>query len=622
MATSDVLREREDIERAIGGKTTCDLLRRNATESGDMPALSWKEGGAWRTINWRDYRDAVRDVTLGLDALGIQRGDYVGIMGSNRWEHVITDQGIVHTGAVPSTFYQTLSPDQIQYVAENCGAKAIFLENRDYMKRFSEVRDRLPAIEHVILWEHAEDFGTDDSVLSFEELVEKGRQADRARFDELIAAIDPEDYVTLIYTSGTTGPPKGVPLTHHNMLFEVESLDRISGIEDGTTGVSYLPLAHIAERAMSIYNAQKKRAHEYFCPDPKQVLEYVQEARPSTFVGVPRVWEKVKAGVTAKLEAEENDTKRKLAQRAIKVGTAVARMRDQGKEPSFLLKAEHAVLDKVVLSKVREGIGLDRCDFAVTSTAPMPFDVEEWFAAIGFQLNGIWGMTELSAAATCNPPDDIRIGTVGKPIPGIEIELADEDREVCVRGPILVDGYLNMPEETEALIDDEGWLHSGDIGEWDDDGYLKIVDRKKELIITSSGKNISPAHVESLLKEHSLIGQALAYGDDKPYLVALLVLDGEVAPQWAAQHGIDESDLASLAEHPQVREVVEQAVDEANQKLARIEQIKYFTILPTEWTPESEELTPTMKLKRRVVTDKYGEEIEALYEKGAQHTSS
>ncbi|MDX1620785.1 MAG: long-chain fatty acid--CoA ligase [Nitriliruptorales bacterium] len=617
-----VTREREDIERAIGGKTTCELLERNARESGDMPALSWEEGGTWRTLNWREYRDRTRDVALGLDSIGIRRGDFVGIMGANRWEHVIADQGVVHTGAVPSTFYQTLSPEQIRYVAENCGAKAVILENRDYMKRVAEIRGELPNLEHIILIDDAEDFASDEQVISFDELMERGRQADSARFDELVSAIEPDDYLTLIYTSGTTGPPKGVPLTHHNMLFEVESLHRIADLEAGTAVVSYLPLAHIAERSVSIYNAQNRRIHAYFCPDPKQVLQYVQKARPHMFVGVPRVWEKVRAGVSAKLEAEENDTKRKLAERAIKVGRAVARLRDQGREPSLLMKAEHAVLDKLVLSKVREGIGLDRCEFAITSTAPMPYDVEEWFAAIGLQLNGIWGMTELSAAATCNPPEAIKIGTVGVPLPGVELKLAEEDNEVCVRGPIVIDGYLNMPEETEALIDDEGWLHSGDIGEWTDDGYLKIVDRKKELIITSSGKNISPAHVESLLKEHPLIGQALAYGDDKPYLVALLVLDPEVAPQWAEQQGIDDTDVASLSSHPKVQAVVEEAVQQANSKLARIEQIKYFTILPSEWTPESEELTPTMKLKRRVITDKYRDEIEDLYEQGKQHTGS
>ena len=622
MSNDAVLEQRADIERAIAGKTMCDLLARNAHENANDPALSWKENGAWQTITWAGYRDKVRAVALGLDGLGVGRGDYVGIMCANRWEHVIIDQGIVHTGAIPSTFYQTLSPDQIAYVADNCDAKAIFLENRDFMKRLSEVRDQLPQLQHIVMVEHADEFSTDDAVISLEELMQRGEAADIRRFDELVEAIEPDDYVTLIYTSGTTGPPKGVPLTHHNMLFDVEALDRVSGAVDGLTMVSYLPLAHVAEREISIYNAQRKRGHAYFCPDTKEVLDYVLEARPWLFVGVPRVWEKVKAGVSAKLEAEENENKRKLARHAIKVGTAVARLRHEGKEPSLLLKAEHAVLDKLVLSKIREGIGLDRCEFAVTSTAPMPYDVEEWFAAIGLPINGIWGMTELSAAATANPPGAIRMGTVGKPLPGVEIRLADEDNEVLVRGPIVVDGYHNMPEETDALIDDDGWLHSGDIGEWTDDGYLKIVDRKKELIITSSGKNISPAHVEALLKEHPLIGQALAYGDNRSYLVGLLVLDAEVAPQWAEQQGITDTDIASLVQHPTVRAAIDQAVEEANRKLSRIEQIKYFTILPEEWTPESEELTPTLKLKRRVVTDKYRAEIEELYERGADYAGS
>ncbi|MGH3441440.1 MAG: AMP-dependent synthetase/ligase [Nitriliruptorales bacterium] len=613
MAEHSVLQVREDIERLISGQTICDLLRRNAEQHGEKPALSWKEDGVWHTKTWRDYRQQVADVAVGLAELGAERGDVVAIMGANRREHVLADQGAVHVGATTTTFYQTLAPDQLAYVATNCKPKVVILENRDYMKRWLDIRDEIPFVEHFVLWEHADEF---EDVLSWGALKSKGNSARHDhpdRFDELWRQVEPEDVVTLIYTSGTTGPPKGVPITHHNVLFEAESLDRIADIENFTTFVSYLPLAHIAERELSIYNALKKVAHAYFCPDPKQVLEYVTEARPAIFVGVPRVWEKVKAGITAKVEAEESDTKRRLAERAIEVGTAVVKLQQRGKQPSLLLRAEHALLDRLVLSKIRHGIGMDRCEFAVTSTAPLPPDVALFFAAIGLPLIEIWGMTELTGAATCNPKDAIRLGTVGTALPGVEVEIAEEDGEILVRGPIVTPGYWNRPEATAELIDEDGWLHTGDVGEIDADGYIKIVDRKKELIITAGGKNLSPANIEALLKEHPLVSQALAFGDQKPFVVALLVLDGEVAPTWAQQRGIDVADVAALADDPRVLEEIGRAVDRANEKLARVEQVKKWKLLPTEWTAESEELTPTMKLKRRVVHDRYHDEIEALY---------
>jgi long-chain acyl-CoA synthetase len=613
MASSDVLRVREDILRKIEGQTICHVLERTATAHGSRPALSAKTNGSWETLTWRAVREQVADVAVGLAEIGVTKGDFVAIMASNRPEHVIGDQGAVHAGATPTTFYSTLSPEQIHYVANDCGAKVAILENRDFMKKWLEIRDSLPSIETIVLMEHAEEF---EDVMSWDELVNKGqggRATNPGRFDELWEAVEPSDYATLIYTSGTTGPPKGVPITHENILYEVEAVDRVLQLPDDVTLVSYLPLAHIAERAISIYTAAWKASQGYFCPDPTDVVEYVREARPQAFFGVPRVWEKVKAGITAKIEAEENDTKRKLAQRAIRVATAVVRLEQKGRSPSLLLKVEHAVLDKIVLAKVREGIGLDRCQICLSSAAPLSDDVAIFFAALGLPLVEIWGMTELTGAATSPPTDKIKIGTVGPALPGTEITIAEEDGEVLVRGPIAVDGYFNLPDASADLIDDDGWLHTGDVGEIDADGYLKIVDRKKELIITAGGKNISPANIESHLKEHALVGQALAFGDNKPYVTALIVLDHEVVPGWAEQNGIETKDLSELAEHPTVRREIEQAVNKANERLARAEQVKKFTVLPAEWTPESEELTPTMKLKRRVITDKYKDAIEALY---------
>lgn len=614
MDTTSIEATRAEIEQEIAGRTLWDELTRDAERHADAPAMSWKEGDAWKTLTWRQYRDQVEEVAVGLAELGVGKGDFIAIMAANRPEHVIADQGALRAGAVPTTFYATLTPDQIRYVADNCDAKVAVLENRDYLKRWQEIRSQLPKLEHILLMEDAEDFTDLEGLRSWASVVEAGRAkltADRNAAAALPHA-EPEEPVTVIYTSGTTGPPKGVVITHRNVLFECASLDRLTKLPDGITGVSYLPLAHIAERELSVYLPLRKRAHVYFCPDQRQALEYLLEARPTQFFGVPRVWEKIRAAITAKINAEPNDRKRQLALAAIETGRQVVSLEQQGRSPSLLLKAKHALLERLVLSKIRHGIGLDRCVFQSSAAAPLSVDVATFFAAIGLPLFEVYGMTENTGAATGNPPDKLKIGTVGPGIPGVEIKLA-EDGEVLIRGPINTPGYHKRPEATAELIDEEGWIHTGDIGTMDADGYLKIVDRKKELIITSGGKNLSPANIEALLKEHPLIGQALAYGNDRPYVVALVVLDGEVVPGWAAQQGIAESDLETLSQHPKVLAEIEQAVARTNERLARVEQIKKYVVLPTEWTAESEELTPTLKLKRRVIHDKYGARIEELY---------
>lgn len=614
---SDTMRQRADIEAAVEGQTTCDLLRRNADEHGQRPALSWRtESSEWHTLTWAEYRAEVGAAALALADLGVGRGEVVAIMGTTRPEHVVADQAAVHAGATPTTFYRTLAPEQIAYVADNCGARVAVLENRDYMKKWTEIRGRLDALETIVLMEHAGEFSEFEGVMSWDDLLARGRELAAEhpnRFEEMAQAVEPDDRACLIYTSGTTGPPKGVELTHHNVLFEVESLQRVIGLPDFPSNVSYLPLAHIAERILSLYLPQRLTGHTYFCPDPAEIRDYLLQARPSSFFGVPRVWEKFRAAITAELEAEESDAKRRLGRHAIKVGTAVTRLEQDDQRPSLVLRAEHKALDALVLSKIRDAVGLDRCEFSACAAAPLPVDVAEFFAAIGLPLLEVYGMTETTGVATANTPDGLRIGTVGPAIPGVEVDLAD-DGEVLVRGPNNTPGYLGLPDRTAELIDEDGWIHTGDLGELDDDGYLRIVDRKKELIITAGGKNLSPANIEAHLKEHPLVGQALAYGDGRPYVVALIVLDGDVAPEWAHSHGIDVDEVTALAEHPEVRAEIDGAVEQANDKLARVEQVKRYRLLPTEWTPESEELTPTMKLKRRVIHDKYAEEIDALYE--------
>jgi long-chain acyl-CoA synthetase len=607
--------ERGQIEQEISGRTLCDLLAERAAGNGDAPAMSWKQDGAWQTLSWRDYRERVAEIAMGLAGLGVGQGDFVAIMAANRPEHVVADQAAIHAGATPTSFYFTLAPEQIRYVAGHCEAKVALLEDRDMLKRWQDIREELPALRHLVVLDGAQE-GDGPDVLGWDELARRGREAlaaDRSGFEALRGRVGPEDNAALLYTSGTTGPPKGVLLTHHNLLFESAALLRLTGLSPGGSSVSYLPLAHIAERVLSVYMPLALRTHVWFCPEPTQAVEYVREARPTIFFGVPRVWEKVRAGIEAKLAAEENERKRKIAKRAVATGLDVVRRQQRGETVPRGLRVRHALLERLVLAKVRHAIGLDRCSFASSAASPLAVDVAEFFAALGLPLVEVYGMTETTGVATGNRPGRVKIGTVGPALAGVEVRLAG-DGEVLVRGPVNTAGYFRQPEATAELIDTEGWLHTGDVGELDGDGYLKIVDRKKELIITSSGKNLSPANIEGLLKEHPLIGQALVFGDDRPYLVALIVLDHELAPAWAAGNGLEGGDLAAMAASDRVLAEVQLAVDAVNQRLARIEQVKRFEILPVEWTAESEELTPTLKLRRRIIHAKYTERIDALYQ--------
>jgi len=613
----DVHAERASIDAQSEGKTTCDVLARNAETYPDHPALSWEEGGRWRTLTWRQYRDQVAAAAMGLRSIGIARGDFVAIMTKNRPEHVITDLGAVHAGATPVSLYNTLAPKQIQYIADHCNAKVAVLEGREFMERWEKVKADLPALERVILLSDAEELPGYDWVLSWADLLARGTAALDApgggeSFEALRRDVKPEDLATLVYTSGTTGPPKGVMITQRNVVWTVNSLDRTIQYPAGLKGISYLPLAHIAERAATHYVGMAKVGHIHFCPDVLRVFEVVPQVRPHAFVGVPRVWEKVQAGVMAKLAAEEDARKRKIALAAIEAGRLGAKLEAEGSPVPLGLKLKRALFDKLVYSKIRHAIGLDRSMVRVTAAAPISTDTLQFFAGIGLPLAEVYGMTEDTGPATANPPDRIRLGTVGLALPGVEVKLGDEG-EILVRGGNVCPGYYKDPEKSAETFDTDGWLHTGDIGTIDADGYVRIIDRKKELIITAGGKNISPANLERLFKQHPLIGQACVVGDRRPYVSALVVLDAEVAPGWASSNGLTFSTIAEFSREPRVHAEIQKAVDDANQHVSQVEKIKRFTILPTEWTVDSEELTPTLKLKRRVIHEKYAEEIEALY---------
>jgi long-chain acyl-CoA synthetase len=533
----------------------------------------------------------------------------------NRLEHVLADLGVLHAGGVPVTFYATLAADQIAYMAGNCDAKIAVIDGAGELARWQPILDQLPSLRHVIVRDAAA-CPADEPYLSWRDFAALGarrRAADPVPVLERVAGVKPEDPVTLLYTSGTTGNPKGVIITHANVLYEVETARAGGNAPLHVRWVSYLPLAHIAERMFTLYIGICNACHTYFCHDAAtQLIATMTVVKPTAFFGVPRIFEKVMAGIRALLAGEQDESRKAAVAAAMAAGLEYVRSREYGQTTSPALAERFAAADEQVLRPIRSLLGLGEADIVVSGAAPLPPEVGEFFGGLGVQILDVYGMSETTGAVTTNTPEAFRLGTVGRPVPGIEIRIAD-DGEILARGPLSTPGYLNLPEQTADLIDADGWVHTGDIGAIDADGFVSVVDRKKELIITAGGENVSPAAVENLLVAHPLIGQALAYGDRRPYLVAILTLDGGVAPAWAKAHGIEASSLAELATNDVVRAEVARAVAEANARLARVQQVKYWELLPVEWTAESEELTPTFKLKRRVVHAKYADVIDGLY---------
>ncbi len=541
----------------------CEAFQNTVERCGDTVALR-TPGGA-QEISWREYGERVRRLASGLASVGVGPGDTVGIMLLNRPEFALIDTAALHLGAVPFSIYNTSSPEQVTYLFGNAGNSVVVTEQ----VFLPSIRAAETSFETIISIDGGE--GT----LSLEDL--EARSAEGFDFDASWRAVTPDDVLTLIYTSGTTGPPKGVELTHGSMLAELRGCRAVIQGRTGDRSTSYLPSAHIADRWASHYTSMALGNTITYVSDPKAVVAALPEVKPTVWGAVPRVWEKIKAGLEA-----------------------------------------HGITDPSVLPEetkagVRQLIGLDEVRWTVSGAAPIAPEVLQFFTDLGIPVCELWGMSELSCCATINPPDDIRIGTVGKALPGVELSLA-EDGELLVRGPLLMRGYRGQPEKTAEAIDGDGWLHTGDIATIDDDGYVTIVDRKKELIINAAGKNMSPANIEQVVKaSHSLIGQAVVIGDRRPYNVALLVLDPDVCVAYAEKAGLPDGSAAALARDPGVQAQVAEAVEAANARLSRVEQIKKHRILETDWLPGGDELTPTMKLKRRPIGEKYAGVIEELY---------
>jgi long-subunit acyl-CoA synthetase (AMP-forming) len=594
-------------ERYASGGPGRDLMARNLVEAFDATVERLGADVAIRTaddsatMTWDELRARVRAIAGGLASLGVSKGDTVALMLNNRPEFIPVDLAAVSLGAVPFSIYQTAAPEQIEYVVSDAGARVIVTESI-FLDQIARVKGSLPELEHVVVVDREGGTKTLPDLEGVDPVFDPSPISD---------AIEPDDLLTLIYTSGTTGPPKGVQLTHRNLL------SLVSGVEDvielpkrGSKVISWLPAAHIAERGAHYYLPVTRGVEITICPDPRKIVEFLPQVRPTWFFSVPRIFEKLKSGLEAKLDRIPGEAG-EAARKAIEAATQKVRLESAGEKVPDQLATAVAQADEQMFSQLRHQLGLDELVAINVGAAPTPLEVLEFFHALGIEVGELWGMSETCGVATCNPPKRVKLGTVGPPVPGVEIKLAD-DGEVMVKGDSVMPGYRNMPEKNAETITEDRWLLTGDIGEIDEDGYLKIVDRKKELIINAAGKNMSPANIESKLKLIPLVDQAAAIGDSRKYVTALLTLDADAAAAWAKAHG-REPDLAALAEDDELFAEVETGVEEANEALARVEQVKRFRILPAPWEPGGDELTPTMKLKRRPIADKYADEIDALY---------
>ena len=627
------------ITSSVEGKTLLDFIDRNADEYGNYPALNTpanNEYSAWDSMSWSELRETAKNLASGLIDLGLSPGDMAFIMSNNTKDHNIADLGIVYCGATPSTLYKQLKFNQIEYVSNLMDAKVAIVGDLELFEEVNKAKENCPNLKAVVLIDGYEEKKDLDYVHSYHELIQKGKEInnlDSSKLDEAIATVTPDTLACLIFTSGTTGKPKGVMISHKNVLWTIESLfGQMIPASKFPRIVSYLPMAHIAARAGDHYQAIYRAGQIFPVPVLEDMSVALPTIEPSVFVAVPRVWEKFKAGLEVKIE---ENPKKDLIAKAIANGLEKVDYQQKGETVPLMVNLKDKLFAKLVFSKFKEGLGIVDTEYFVTAAAPMNRDVHRWFHAIGIDVTEIYGMTEDTGPATIGVPgnavesftkrlkaDSIEIpsvlnpiGKVGIPIPGTEVKVM-EDGELCIKGNHVAQGYYKSEDQTKETFDSDGWLHTGDLAEIDTEGYVKIIGRKKEILITSAGKNIAPVEVEDLIKPHQLIGQICVVGDGKKYLTALIVLDGDGgAEKWASDNNVDYS-FENMSKNQSVIEAIQKQVDEANSQVAQVQQIKKFVVLQKEWTDSSGELTPTLKLKRNVIAEMYNDEIESMYEEG------
>jgi long-chain acyl-CoA synthetase len=598
--------------RAATTGTVPERFLQAVAERGNRVAMRHKKRGLWHAITWADYGRAAQEVACGLVSLGLEPGQAVAIIGNNRPEWLFCDMGAQLAGCLSVGVYATNPPEQCAYVLGHSQARVFFVEDEEQLDKALEVRGRLPHLERIVVMdpEGLGDF-SDPQVMTLDELRTLGRAAwDPEGLRARMQRLSEDDVAILLYTSGTTGPPKGAMLTHRNLLWTAEALGRANPLYPTDTSLSFLPLSHIAERMLSVYLPLVWGFVVHFAESLDTLFQNLQEVRPTILFAVPRLWEKLHAQLELHMQ-DADFLKRTTYRLAVAVGRRYALRRLYGEPVPAGLRIAHGLAEVLVLRPLRHRLGLDRVRFAVSGAAPIAPEILEFYHGIGVRIREVYGQTEGSGPTTIHQGDRIRLGTVGQPLPGVEVRIA-EDGEILVRGPNVFCGYFRDPEATAATLRD-GWLHSGDVGEMDPDGFLRITDRKKDLIVNAYGKNVAPAYVENKLKASPYVHDAVVIGDRRPYLVALVVIDEDHVAQWAQDRRIPFSTFADLSGNEQVRELIAQEVERVNRTLSSPEQVKRFAILPKRLYQEDGEVTPTLKVKRKAIQEKYADLIESLY---------
>ncbi len=587
-------------------QTVMALMKATVDKYGDQTALKTKINGNWQDTSWQQYYDQVRMTARAFMALGLETGKAVSILGNNCPQWFISDMAGIFAGAVPGGIYTTNSPEQCHYVSSHSEANIAVVEDAEQLAKFKEVRDRLPDLKAIVLMNGSD---PDDQVYAWDELANLAEQTPEEELDARIDAQDPDDCCTLIYTSGTTGDPKGVMISHDNITWTVKQMVATIHIDNTAHLVSYLPLSHIAEQVVSLYSPLMTGCTAWFAESLDLLGDNLREIRPTVFVGVPRVWEKIQAKMMA-AGAQNPPLKKKIAAWARKKGLEGTYALQEGKPMPFL----HGLAGKLVFSKVREKLGFDRCNLFISTAAPISQDTLEFFHSLDVPITEVYGMSECTGPGTVSLPQPLKFRTkwAGPPLLGAETSIAD-DGEVLMRGRHVFKGYFKNETATAETMDSDGWLHSGDVGQIDEKGFLQITDRKKELLITAGGENIAPQILEGKLKAIPAISQAVVIGDRRKYLSAIFALDPEKIATEAAAAGSAARDSKAAAACDTFRAYIQSQLEGVNSTLARVQTIKKFIILPEELSIEGGELTPTMKLKRRIVNEKYTAEIESMY---------
>ncbi|MFN3649587.1 MAG: AMP-dependent synthetase/ligase [Armatimonadota bacterium] len=605
------LREAGDLSRRPKPMTAPQAFQATVRRHGDRVALRYKVDGEWRPITYREMGERVRRLALGLHALGVRHGARVALLSENRPEWAVTDQAVLSLGAVNVPLYSTLPPPQVEYIAADAGAEVLIVSHGKQLEKVLAVRDRLTALRHVVVMDPPEPLP--EGVLTFAEVLERGGAVPGGSetLERLAAAVKPEDLASIIYTSGTTGAPKGAMLTHDNFISNAQTVVDMVDVTENDTFLSFLPLSHVFERMAGHYLPLQVGATIAYAESVFTVQSNMVEINPTIMASVPRLYESMHSRIQDGI-AKQPERKRKLAEWAVKVGWERNSRTIEGKSPGLLTALQYAIADRLVLKPLRERVTGTSLRFFISGGAPLPVETAKFIASIGLRILEGYGLTETSPVICVNLPEKTRIGTVGPPIPGVQVRIA-EDGEILSRGPHIMQGYYNLPEETANAIDAEGWFHTGDIGVLDPDGYLRITDRKKDLIVLANGKNVAPQPIEAKVKASPYINTVVLFGDRQPQVVALIVPAYDRLKNWAKERGIEGRDPEALSKHPDVKKLLRKEIDEHTQDLADFEKIRRFAILTEDFTMEKGELTPTLKIKRKVVAEHYADEVRSLY---------